>query len=181
MASPEWPAPMMTTVVRTSGLGRYGRRCQATATVDVGGVGHDVVDRRALLGLGHDRLDVGPGGVGVDVEADPDSLEAVADVGVGAEDAEHVHVALDGGGDRSELDLAVLSHGGDAGGEAAGQSDEHVLDRRGAEVLRGEALRVIDFEPVRRSGGSSPARGRRTRRRSRCCGCRAPTRSLLAR
>ncbi len=31
--------------------------------------------------------------VGVDVEADADAVEAVAHVGVGAEDAQHVHVA----------------------------------------------------------------------------------------
>ncbi len=38
MASPEWPAPMMTTVVRTSGFGRVGRRRQATATVTLVGL-----------------------------------------------------------------------------------------------------------------------------------------------
>ena len=37
--------------------------------------------------------------------------------------------------DAAQLDLAVLRDGGDAGGQAAGQADEHVLDRRRAVVL----------------------------------------------
>ena len=56
--------------------------------------------------------------------------EAVADVGVDAEDAVQVHVALDARLDRVELDAAVLGDGGDAGGEAARQRREHDLDRR---------------------------------------------------
>ena len=74
------------------------------------------------------------------------SLEAVADVGVGAEDAEDVHVALDGRGDRAQLDLAVLCDRGDAGGQATDQADEHELDRRGAMVFGGEALGVVGVE-----------------------------------
>ena len=47
-----------------------------------------------------------------------------------------------------QLDLAVLGDRGDAGGQAAGQTDEHVLDRGGAVVLGSEDLGVIDVERV---------------------------------
>ena len=75
-----------------------------------------------------------------------DLAEAVADVGIDAEDAPDVHVALEGGRHRAQLDLAVLGDGGDAGGEAAGQTDQDQLDRRGAVVLRREQLGVVPVE-----------------------------------
>ena len=43
---------------------------------------------------------------------------------------------------------AVLGDGGDAGGQAADQADQHDLDRRGAIVLGGEALGVIGVELI---------------------------------
>ena len=72
-------------------------------------------------------------------------------VGVGTEDPEHVHRALDRGRHRAQLDLTLLGDGGDTGGEAAGQRDEHVLDRRGAVVLGGEALGMVGVERERRA------------------------------
>src|ERR1700742_3344248 len=75
---------------------------------DVGRVGERVEDGRALLRLGHQRLDLFPGRVRVDVEGHLDVVEAVAHVAVGAEDAADVMVALDGGLDRAQLDAAVL-------------------------------------------------------------------------
>src|SRR5262249_21204884 len=58
---------------------------------DVGRVGDDVVDRGALLRLRDERLDVGLGRVGVDVEGDLDVVVPVAHVAVDAEDALDVH------------------------------------------------------------------------------------------
>ena len=87
-------------------------------------------------------------------------LEAVADVGVGAEDAQDVHLAFDGGGDRPELDAPVLGDRGDAGGQAPDEADQHDLRRRGAVVLGREALRVIDVELVARCGAAARRRGR---------------------
>ena len=81
------------------------------------------------------------GGVGVDVVGHLDPAEAVADVAVDAEDALDVHVALERGRHRAQLDLAVLGDGGDAGGQAAGEADEHDFDRRRPVVLGGEDLR----------------------------------------
>ena len=52
-----------------------------------------------------------------------------------------VHLAFELRLDRPQLDAAILRDGGDAGGEAAREADEHVLDRRDAVVLRGEDLR----------------------------------------
>ena len=40
----------------------------------------------------------------------------------------------------------MLGDGGDAGGEAAGEADEHDLDGGGAVVLGGEALGVVGVE-----------------------------------
>ena len=87
-------------------------------------------------------------GVGVDVVGHLDAAEAVADVAVHAEDAAHVHGAFDRRRDPAQLDLAVLGDRGDAGGQAAGQADEHVLDRRRAVVLGGEDLGMVDVERV---------------------------------
>ena len=76
--------------------------------------------------------------VGVDLEGHADGVEAVAYVGVDAEDAVQVHVALDVRLDRAELDAAVLRHRGDAGGQAARERRKHDLDRGGAVVRGGE-------------------------------------------
>src|SRR5271166_3426135 len=146
MARPACPAPTMTAVVlimRACGPWRSGQLDEHLRRV-----GHDVEDRRALLRLGDQRLEVVAGGVGVDGEPDRDRLEAVADIGVGAEDAQDVHLAFDGGGDRPELDAPVLGDRGDARGQAADEADQHDLRRRGALVLGREALRVIDVELV---------------------------------
>src|SRR5581483_5502916 len=83
-------------------------------------------------------------GVGVDVEVDLDPAEAVADVGIGAEHAEHAHVAGERGGDRPELDAPPLGDGGHPGREAAGEADEDDLRRGRAVVLGGEAEWVVD-------------------------------------
>src|SRR4051794_906029 len=62
---------------------------------DVGGVGDDIVYRRALLRLRDQRLDRLGRRVGVDLVANRDAVEAVADIAVDAEDALDVHAALD--------------------------------------------------------------------------------------
>src|SRR5580700_1167347 len=140
MARPACPAPTTTAVVWiTAGSWWSGQLDQ-----DLGRVGHHVEDRGALLRLGEQRLQVLAGGVGVDGEPDRDRVEAVADVGVGAQDAQDVHLPFDGGGDRPELDAAELSDRGDPSGQAAGQADQHDLHRGGAVVLGGEALGVVD-------------------------------------
>ena len=91
-------------------------------------------------------LDLVGGGVGVDVVGHLDAAEPVAHVAVDAEDAGDVHLTFEGCRDRAQLDLPVLGDGGDAGGEAAGQGDEHVLDGCRPVVLGGEDLRVIGVE-----------------------------------
>src|SRR5918995_1706406 len=73
-------------------------------------VGDDVEHRRAGPGLLDEGLQLLGGGVALHVEGDPDRLEAVAHVGVEAEDAVEVDVALDGRGDLGQLDAA---RGGD--------------------------------------------------------------------
>src|ERR1700683_5664530 len=103
MARPACPAPMTTAVVwimRSSGRWRSGQLDE-----DLGRVGDDVEDRRALLRLGDQRLEILAGGVGVDGEPDRDLLETVAHVGAGAQDAQDVHLAFAGGGGRGELDV----------------------------------------------------------------------------
>src|SRR5690606_16343847 len=73
-------------------------------------------------------------------------VEAVAHLGVAAEDAEDVVVALDGGLDALELDAAVLRDGRDTGREASGERREHGLDGGRGVVLGGEGLRVVALE-----------------------------------
>ena len=84
--------------------------------------------------------------VGIDLVVDLDTVEAVAHVRVDAEHALQVHAAFERRAHRVQLDVAVLRHRGDARGQAAGEADEHVLDRRGAVVRRGEDLRVVRIE-----------------------------------
>src|ERR1700761_776009 len=90
---------------------------------DVGRVGQRVEHGRALLGLGHQRLDLLLRRVRVDVEGHLDAVVAVADVAVGAEDAADVVRALDGCLHRVQLDAAVFGDGRHARGQAAGQAD----------------------------------------------------------
>src|SRR6478672_4779779 len=84
IARPDWPAPMTTAVVRTGAAPMPGGVLRHLDR-DVGRVGDDVVDRGALLRLGHDRLDVGGRRVGVDLVRHLDAIEAVAHVLVDAE------------------------------------------------------------------------------------------------
>src|SRR6516225_12018637 len=99
----------MTTVVVVFMYATNGRwRASENVDADVRRVGHDVVHRRTLLGLRDDRLDLVGRRIGIDVEGHPDLAEAVANVGVDAQDALDVHVALERRGDPPQLDLAVL-------------------------------------------------------------------------
>src|SRR5580658_5809872 len=75
---------------------------------DVRGVGESVEHGRALLRLGHQRLDLLPRCVRVDGERDLDVVVPVADITVGAEDPADVMRALDGRLDREELDAPVF-------------------------------------------------------------------------
>ena len=88
---------------------------------------------------------------------DLDLAEPVADLGIDAEDAPDVHVALEGGLHRAQLDLPVLGHGGHPGGETAGQADQQDLDGCRALVLG------------RESSGWSPSKLNSAR-----CVCSAP-------
>src|SRR4051812_22235052 len=147
MASPPCPAPTTTVVVRTSPLLMSGRASDDLDR-DVGRVGDEVEDGRPLLRLRDDRLDVVGRRVCVDVVADLDVAEPVADVAVDAEDAAYVHRALDRRGHPAQLDLPVLRYRRDARGQAAAESGQAVLDRRRAVVLRREDLGVVDVEAV---------------------------------
>ena len=101
-------------------------------------------------------------GVRVDLERHLDVVEAVADVAVGAEDAADVVVALDRRLDRAQLDAAVLRDRRHAGGQAARQADEEVLDRRDAVVLGREDLGVVGVEHRLGLVGLLLRRGRRS-------------------
>ena len=144
-ARPACPAPTTTAVTRsmTRPLSA-GRRGDFDG--DVRRVRQGVEHGGPLLGLGHQRLDVLPRRVRVDVEGHLDVVIAVADVAVGAEDSSDVVGALDRRLDRAELDAAVLRDGRHARCQAARQADNEVLDRRDAVVLRREHLGVVGFE-----------------------------------
>ncbi len=83
--------------------------------------------------------------------------------GIHAEDAAHVDVALDRRADRAELDAAMLRHGGDAAGQAAGERGQHDLGRRRGAVMGGEDLRVIGFDREGLLAGVLLRRGRSNR------------------
>ena len=51
-------------------------------------------------------------------KVDLDAIEAIAHVGIDAEDALDVHAGFERGRDRAKLDLAMLCDCGNAGGEA---------------------------------------------------------------
>src|SRR3954447_19148178 len=78
MARPAGPAPITTTGTCTAPSER-SVPSPSSGQLDLHGrrVGDDVVDGRALLGLGEDRLEVGARAVGVDVERGLDRIEAV--------------------------------------------------------------------------------------------------------
>src|SRR5262245_595068 len=94
MASPQWPAPTTTVVV--SATAASTRAGLGHPDADAGRVGQDVVDRRTLLRLRDQCLDLLGGGVGVDLIADRDRAETVADLRVGAEDPVEVHLSSQG-------------------------------------------------------------------------------------
>ena len=72
MASPQWPAPTTTVVVSaTAAVLAPAGAGSGHVDGDVGRVGDDVVDGRALLRLRDQRLDLVGGGVGVDLVAAP--------------------------------------------------------------------------------------------------------------
>src|SRR6516225_7453242 len=97
---------------------------------DIRRIGERVEHRGALLGLGHQRLDLLPRRIRVDGERHLDVVEAIADVAVGAEDPANVVPALNRGLDRAQLDATVLGDGRYAASQATGQADEEILDRR---------------------------------------------------
>src|SRR6476660_3082875 len=77
IASPDWPAPMMTVVAcRTILL----RSSSVDGDEDIRRVGDDVEHRRPLLRLGDQRLDVIGARIGANVEVDADAAKAIANV-----------------------------------------------------------------------------------------------------
>src|SRR5713101_2400813 len=144
IARPPCPAPMTTVVICTM----YPVGAAGLADLDAHGrrVGDDVVHGRALLRLRDDRLNLVGRRVGVDLVDHLDSAEAIADIRVHAEDALYIHVALERRRDLVQLDLPVLCDCGHACRQAARETHEHVLDRRGAVVRRCEDLRMIGVE-----------------------------------
>jgi hypothetical protein len=71
-------------------------------------ISDDVINRRSLLRLGHQCLDILSARIRIDLLGDLDSFEAVADLVVDPEDALQIHVALDGRGNRLQLNLPIL-------------------------------------------------------------------------
>src|ERR1700733_4168058 len=146
IASPAWPAPITTAVVRIRRGASGGEATLRHLDGDVGRVGDDVVDRGALLRLRDDRLDVVRRRVGVDLVGHLDAVEAVAHVLVHTEDAADVHSGLERRRHGTQLDLTRLSDSRYAGGQAACESGQHDLHRRGRVVLGGEHLGVVGVE-----------------------------------
>ena len=149
MARPLWPAPTMTVVTSRDSLMRtslWRPSLLLDLHRDVRRVRQDVVHGGTLLRLRYECFDVFRRGIRVDIERDANVLEAVADVRVGPEDAENVHLAFELRFDRLELDVPVLGHRGNAGGQAACETNQHVLDRRCAVVFGCEHFRVVGVE-----------------------------------
>ena len=71
---------MTVVVLGTVPILRRRRRCSLHGDGHVRRIRDDVVDGRALLRLGDQRLDVLPTRVGIDIVGDLDPLEAVADL-----------------------------------------------------------------------------------------------------
>ena len=86
------------------------------------------------------------GRVGVDVKGDLDVVVSVAHVPVDAENALDVHRAFELRLDRPQLHATILGNRGHAGRQTACESDEHVFNRRHAEVFGRENLRMIRVE-----------------------------------
>ena len=99
MARPDWPAPTMTVVTlrneaRRSSSGREG---QLTSTVTLVGLVTMSYTADRFCDCATSAFFSSVGGVSVDRIAHLDPAEPVAHVGVRAEDASDVHVALQGG------------------------------------------------------------------------------------
>ena len=150
MASPQCPAPTTMADVFSMVSLLLPVACSGHVDGDGGGVGEDVVDRRAFLRLRDKGFDLFRGCVGVDLVAHPDTGEAIADLGIGAQDSMEILVGLDGCLHRAQLNLAMLGDRGDASRQAAAQRDQHILDRGDAVVLRGERERMVDVMGERR-------------------------------
>ena len=139
---------MTVVVLRTVPVLRR-RRCSLHGDGHVRRIRDDVVDGRALLRLGDQRLDVLPTRVGIDIVGDLDPLEAVADLVIDSEDALDIHVAFERRRHRLQLDIAILRDRRDSGGQAAREADQDIFDRRGSQILGREALGVIGIERKR--------------------------------
>src|SRR5688572_2622714 len=105
MASPAWPAPMMTTSAPGMIL-----RDRPDLDVHRHAAGEDVKDRRAGLRLRHDLVELACRRIALDLEGDVDLLITVAHVGGEAEQAGEVDLAFDCRCDPGELDA---TRGGD--------------------------------------------------------------------
>src|ERR1700694_2622713 len=113
MARPACPAPITTVVTVRIGAFPHGAPIEPGndskhLDSDVRRIGHDVIDRRALLRLRDESFNIFAFRVGIDFVAYLDATEAVADVAVDAKDALEVHVPFDYRRDRAQLDVAML-------------------------------------------------------------------------
>src|SRR5437764_1352230 len=108
IASPACPAPTTMVVMSRTATAPRLRARSVHLDGDIGRVGDDIEDRRALLRLGDEGLDLILGSVGVDLVFDFDAVEAVAHIGIDAEDALEVHAPFDGCFDGAQLNPAVL-------------------------------------------------------------------------
>jgi hypothetical protein len=98
------------------------------------------------LRLGNERRNILLRSVCINCVVHLDAVKAVTHVLVDAEDTLQVHARLDGRFDRPQLYVAILRDGGDTRGQAACQTDEDELDRRGAVILGREKFRVVGIE-----------------------------------
>src|SRR5260370_27014407 len=97
IASPACPAPMTMVVMWRTAAAPASRETRSVhLDGDIRRVGDDIEDRRALLRLRDKGLDLILGRIGVDLVFDLDAIEAIAHVGIDAEDALQVHPTFDG-------------------------------------------------------------------------------------
>src|SRR3984957_14787758 len=127
-ASPPWPAPMTTVVMRSMARpAASGRFRLDDLDRDARWIGHDIVHGRSFLRLRDERLDVFLGRIGVDMERDLDAVIAIAHIAVDTEDAVQVHLALKFRLHRAQLDAAVLRHGCHARSQATRKANQYEL------------------------------------------------------
>src|SRR5205807_510389 len=91
---------------------------------DIRRVGDNIIDRRPLLRLRNQSLNILAFRVGVDLVGYLDATEAIADIAVDAEDALDIHVPFDGRRHGAQLDVSMLGDSGNTSRQTACQPNQ---------------------------------------------------------